>query len=142
MIKMLLILISIIFLFSQNLLAGEKRKTFDERFPPKRAPMTPFEEAEARKLLKSGRPITNFREGVMVADTFHTPGSTYDYGWNALTKQWIVTDPCGDQHIAFHRRTTLSSGATRRIYYNYEIDDDTSQVGVDVTSLGQGSGWP
>ena len=127
---------------SNYLLAGEKRKTFDERFPPKRAPMTPFEEAEARKLLKSGRPITNLRKGVVTADTFHTAGSTYDYGWNGLSRQMIFTDSQGTQHIAFHRRTTLSSAATRRIYYQYEIDDDSVQVGVDVTPLGQGSGWP
>jgi len=142
MTRLLLILISIVFLFSQNLFAGEKRKTFEERFPPKRAPMTAVEEAEARKLLKSGRPIANFKAGVVTADTFHTAGSTYDYGWNGLSRQMIFTDSQGNQHITFHRRTTLSSGATRRVYYQYEIDNDDLQIGVDLTPLGQGSGWP
>ena len=104
--------------------------------------MTPGEEAEMTKLLGSGAPVAVFRGGIVTADTFHTPGSTYDYGWNALTRQFIVTDPCGDQHIAIHRRTTMSSGATRRVYYIYALDDTSKRAMLDITPLGESSSWP
>ncbi len=137
----LLLPISIFLLFSQNLHAGDNGKTFEKRFHPKKAPTTLIEEAEARKFLSSGRPITAFREGIVQADTLHMPGSFSDHGWNALTKQWIVSTSTGNQAITFHRSTTI--GSSSRYIPVYYVVQDTLLRSCDYEMMsGLGAGYP
>ena len=141
--NLIAILILAVLAFSTVLFAAERRDVRKE-LQLKLAPIGDNAEVISALRARAGnvRTLSKAAIGFVAADTFHTAGTTYDYGWNGLTKQYIITDAMGFQHIAFHRRTNLNSGETRRVYYQFEIDDNALQVGVDVTPLGQGSGWP
>ena len=141
--KVTIVLIIAVLAFSTVLFAAERRDVRKE-LQPKLAPIGDNAEIISALRARAGnvRTLAKAANGFVAADTFHTAGTTYDYGWNALTKQYIITDALGFQHITFMRSTTLNDAATRRVYYQFEIDDNSLQVGVNVTPLGQGSGWP